>query len=247
VFRLGARYFRSKRLLLTLDNPTTMSGWVEIMHNILLIGLAAILLAVLLHYQNKEDRSRVLATKTALSLLFVLVAIAQPHPIAGYYHRLLLGLLLCLGGDVCLAVPREKTFLISLVLFLFGHVFYVFAFFYLTQTNWWTWMGSLVFLPVSGLVYFWLKPHLGSMKIPVLLYVMAITTMVVGAWAVLGDSRLTGSGRIMVFAGALSFYCSDVFVARDRFFKREFLNRLVGLPIYYVGQFLLAFSVGLLR
>ncbi len=46
---------------------------------------------------------------------------------------------------------------------------------------------------------------------------------------------------------ALSFYVSDVFVARDRFLKEEFINRLVGLPMYYAGQFLLAFSVGLLR
>lgn len=51
----------------------------------------------------------------------------------------------------------------------------------------------------------------------------------------------------MVFGGALLFYLSDIFVARDRFLKTSFLNRLVGLPIYYAGQFLLAFSVGLLR
>jgi len=27
--------------------------------------------------------------------------------------------------------------------------------------------------------------------------------------------------------------------------KREFLNRLIGLPLYYAGQFLLAFSIAL--
>jgi hypothetical protein len=51
---------------------------------------------------------------------------------------------------------------------------------------------------------------------------------------------------VIVFAGAVSFYFFDVFVARDRFLKSEFLNRLIGLPLYYFGQFLLAFSVGLL-
>jgi hypothetical protein len=49
----------------------------------------------------------------------------------------------------------------------------------------------------------------------------------------------------MVFSGALLFYLSDLFVARDRFIKNESLNRFVGLPMYYGGQFLLAFSVGL--
>jgi uncharacterized membrane protein YhhN len=105
-------------------------------------------------------------------------------------------------------------------------------------------MGSLVLLAVSGFVYFRLEPYLGSMKPAVLLYVIVITTMVAGAWAVLGDARLTRLGRFMVFAGALGFYCSDVFVARDRFLRKEFFNRLIGLPMYYGGQFLLAFSVG---
>jgi len=214
------------------------------MHNIVLVFLATALLAVLLTYEHKEERRGVLTTKTVLSCLFVLTAIVQPHPNPGYYHRLLPGLVLCLGGDVCLALRREKMFRIGLVLFLFGHVFYILAFLYLTQTTSWTWIGCPVFLAVGGIVYLWLKPYLGKMKTPVLLYLIVITIMVLGAWTVLGDSRLTRFGRIMVFAGALSFYCSDVFVARDRFWKREFFNRLFGLPMYYAGQFLLAFSAG---
>jgi hypothetical protein len=74
---------------------------------------------------------------------------------------------------------------------------------------------------------------------------IVISIMLVGAWSVLGDARMPWSGRIVVFVGAFSFYFSDLFVARDRFLKKEFLNRLVGLPMYYTGQFLLAFSVGL--
>lgn len=51
----------------------------------------------------------------------------------------------------------------------------------------------------------------------------------------------------MAAAGAVAFYVSDVFVARDRFMKGGFVNRLVGLPLYYAGQFLIAFSLGFLR
>jgi uncharacterized membrane protein YhhN len=82
---------------------------------------------------------------------------------------------------------------------------------------------------------------------PVLLYIIAITLMLSGASSVFGNSNLNPQGRIMVLVGALSFYFSDVFVARDRFLKKAFFNRLVGLPMYYTGQFLLAFSVGSLR
>jgi uncharacterized membrane protein YhhN len=85
------------------------------------------------------------------------------------------------------------------------------------------------------------------MLIPVIAYIIVITVMVIGAWTVLGDTKLSYAGRLLVFIGAVSFYLSDLFVARDRFVKSEFTNRLIGLPMYYCGQFLLAFSIGLLK
>ncbi len=212
----------------------------------MIITLAAIILAGHLHFEKGDNRKRLLITKTAVSSLFILAVLIQPHPIAGYYHFLLVGLILCLGGDVLLALPQKRMFLFGLLSFLFGHIFYIIAFFFVAKTSQWIWAGSPIILVISGSVYFWLKPHLGSMKVPVLLYVIVISIMLFGALAILGDSNLANSGRIMVFVGALSFYLSDVFVARDRFLKDEFINRLIGLPMYYTGQFLLAFSVGLL-
>jgi uncharacterized membrane protein YhhN len=215
--------------------------------NIIIIILAAILLIGLLYFENKGNRKGLLPTKTALSLLFIIAILVQPHPIPRYYHFLLLGLVFALLGDVCLALPQQKMFLLGLVSFLIGHVFYVFGFFSVTHTSTWTWAGSLVVLLVSGTVYLWLRPHLGEMQIPVVIYIIVISIMISGACSLLGNPHLAQSGRIMAFAGAVSFYFSDVFVARDRFLKNEFLNRLIGLPMYYTGQFLLAFSVGLLE
>jgi len=216
------------------------------MFNIIIIVLAVILLLGLLYFEKRENRKGVLPIKTLLSLLFILAVLVQPHPITRYYHLLLGGLVFCLGGDVCLALPQKKMFLFGLVSFLLGHIFYVFGFFSVAHISLWTWVGSLIVLVISSWVYFWLRPRLGSMNVPVLLYVIVITIMVSGAWSVLGNAKLTVSGRMTVFIGAFSFYFSDLFVARDRFLKREFLNRSIGLPLYYAGQFLLAFSVGLL-
>jgi uncharacterized membrane protein YhhN len=50
-------------------------------------------------------------------------------------------------------------------------------------------------------------------------------------------------GLVSFLLGHL-FYVSDIFVARQRFVRTEFLNRRIGLPLYYGGQFMLAFSVG---
>ncbi len=216
------------------------------MLNISIIVLAAILLPVLLHFEHKDSSKGLVPIKTGLSLLFVLTALIQPHPILWYYFFILLGLVFCLCGDVFLALPQKKSFLFGLISFLLGHIFYIIGFFYIARKSPWTWVGSVIFLVISGWVYIRLRPNLGSMKVPVLFYVMAITVMISGAWSVLGDFYLSGLGQIMVFVGAVCFYVSDVFVARDRFLKREFTNRLIGLPLYYSGQFLLAFSIGFL-
>ena len=70
--------------------------------------------------------------------------------------------------------------------------------------------------------------------------------MVTGAWAVFAGTSFSFGGRWFVLAGAFLFYLSDLFVARNQFIQRDFINRLIGLPLYYLGQFLLAFSIGLL-
>jgi uncharacterized membrane protein YhhN len=215
--------------------------------NILIILAAAMLLIGLLYFESRQKPNGLLPTKSALSLLFILTALIQIHPIPAYYHLLLAGLLFCLAGDVFLALRGEKMFLFGLVSFLLGHIFYIFAFYCVARFGFLTWAGASITLVVSAWIYIWLRPHLGSMNTPVLFYMIVISIMLVGAWSVLGDARMPWSGRIVVFVGAFSFYFSDLFVARDRFLKKEFLNRLVGLPMYYTGQFLLAFSVGLPR
>jgi len=187
-------------------------------------------------------------TKSVLSLLFIFTALIRPHPVSGYYGMVLTALVFCFLGDIFLALPQERMFLVGLISFLLGHVFYSLGFFRFAAISHYTLFGTIGTLIISVSIYIWLKPQLGSMKIPVLFYVVIITIMVSTAWSVFGnDQDLSNSGRFMVLAGALGFYFSDIFVARDRFINNGFINRLVGLPMYYSGQFLLAFSIGSLN
>lgn len=213
----------------------------------MIVIMAIILLTGLLYFEKKGNVSGRLPTKALLSSLFVVSILVQPHHICRYGQLLLAGLIFCLGGDICLAVPREKMFLAGLVSFLLGHVFYILGFFHVANPGMRTWAGSIIVLLISTGIYFRLKAHLGAMNIPVLFYIAVITVMLSGAWSVFVDSGLTLSGRMMVVCGALFFYISDLFVARNRFLKKEFFNRLIGLPLYYAGQFILAFSVGVLK
>ena len=138
-------------------------------------------------------------------------------------------------------------FLFGLVSFLLGHVCYVMGFVWIAGLSKITLMGVFVTLTVGAFVYAWLKPHLGTMKKPVIAYILVISCMVIGAWSVLGEPRQPLTARLLIFIGASSFYISDIFVARDRFLKRSFINRLLGLPLYYLAQFMIAFSIGTMR
>jgi uncharacterized membrane protein YhhN len=217
------------------------------MMNVIIIIFGLILLLGLLNYEKKKDRKSLLIVKSILSLLFVITALLQLHPVPAYYHYLFVGLIFCLIGDVCLALPQKKAFTVGLVAFLVGHVLYIFSFSSLTPIHDWisAWL-SIIFC-MSALIFLWLRPHLKSMLIPVLLYILVITVMVSGAGVVFWESSFQISGRVFILIGSLCFYFSDVFVARDKFIKVEYRNQLLGLPLYYTGQFLLAFSVGLLK
>ena len=217
------------------------------MGNGIIIVIATTLLAVLLYHIKEDNQRSALLAKTALSSLFVVAVFVQPHLISGYYHFILAGLIFCLLGDVFLALPQKGMFLAGLLVFLTGHVLYAFGFLRVTEIGQWGGVGSLIIIAVGCLVYFRLRTYLGRMKIPVIFYMIVISVMLAGAWSIFRDCSLAGSGRIMIFAGALLFYLSDLFLARHRFVKEEFSNRLMGLPLYYTGQFLLAFSVGLLE
>lgn len=208
--------------------------------------LAPVLLAVLLVFEKRESLGGKLTVKPVLSCLFVLTALMVSAHFTFYAVVVVIGLVLCLVGDVCLAFPQRAMFRVGLVAFLLGHVAYIVAFVWAAQPNGWLWITALAALPVSSLVYYRLQPFLGGMKAPVMAYIVVITLMVIAAGGVFGDQQLSFLGRFLALNGAFSFYLSDIFVARQRFVQPSFSNRLIGLPLYYLGQFQIAYTVGLI-
>jgi uncharacterized membrane protein YhhN len=217
------------------------------MIDLLIICVAFVLLIVLLIAEKRAIPKWILIFKTPLSAFFVITAIIQPHPIPSYYHAILAGLLWGLAGDVCLTVPGKNTFRAGLVAFLLGHVLYIVAFVGLINSSQWFSPAHLVIAAVSIGIFLWLRPHLGKMLIPVVAYIIVISVMMAAASVVFFNTPVNAAGGWSVLIGALCFYLSDILVARDRFVAPQFSNRLVGLPMYYAGQFLIAFSVGLVR
>jgi uncharacterized membrane protein YhhN len=211
--------------------------------HLIIVILALPLLIGLLFFTKKESVRGTLFTKLPLSVLFVIIAFMASSTNLTYYNILLAGMLFCLAGDVLLIFPTKKFFLAGLLSFMAGHVLYTLAFFLMARTGLLTWVVAAFCLTAGGMVFFLLNKHLGKMRIPVIAYIMVITVMVIGAASFASNGQIGLTGRVLVFCGALLFYFSDFLVARQRFVKKQYINRLAGLPMYYAGQFMIACSL----
>jgi uncharacterized membrane protein YhhN len=137
-------------------------------------------------------------------------------------------------GDVFLLGAGRRWFTSGLVAFLFGHLAYIVAAAQVVAPGDWIGVRAILPIVVAAVAFLQLRRHLGGMTIPVLVYVCVITTMVIAA-------RASGNPRLAI--GAVLFFLSDLAVARQRFVGRSLTNKMIGLPAYYAGQLLIAWSM----
>lgn len=177
--------------------------------------------------------------KPLASAGFLITAVAAGALDSAFGRWMLLGLILSALGDLFLLGKNEGAFLAGLGSFLIAHVVFGIAFLARGVAG----SGLLAAVPLALFawrVLRWLNPHLsGRMRVPVVVYAVAISLMGVLAIATAVDAW---DWRIPV--GALMFIASDVAVARENFVSSSFVNRLWGLPLYYGGQLLLAWAAG---
>ncbi|HHG86727.1 MAG TPA: lysoplasmalogenase [Bacteroidetes bacterium] len=146
------------------------------------------------------------------------------------------GFLFSAGGDISLSFSGEKFFLAGLGSFLVAHVLYVIAFAqnYLFVVTDLLWIGLWLAFAVGMLVV--LFPRLGDMRIPVLVYLSVIFTMVVFA------TMWQGGRPGILLTGAVLFMLSDAMIAIDRFLKPVSWSKYFIMSTYYAGQCLICFA-----
>jgi uncharacterized membrane protein YhhN len=179
---------------------------------------------------------------TLLVILACLLSVTRPEGNwePSYTALITTGLVFSLAGDVLLIYQdNPKAFMAGLVAFLCAHVAYIVAFVNLQASldlgvNGLVEGGAaLLLLVLGGLVYAYLLPGLGGMRLPVLAYVA-------------GVYRGAATQPFLMVAGALLFYLSDAILATNKFRQPIPYYRLWNLSTYYGGQLLLALSASFL-
>jgi len=179
--------------------------------------------------------------KPALALGFILIALMVGVPSSLYAQLILIGLIACAVGDVCLLSRNsQKLFLAGMAAFAAGHLAYLTAFMQVStpEPSLGQIIASFVTIAVGVGVFSWMRSHLPpKMQAPVKLYVFIIIIMVVNAL------QLSTQGPLwLAMIGAIMFAASDIFVARDRFVSTHPKNALAITPLYFGAQALIALS-----
>lgn len=208
------------------------------MYTLSLLALSTALLHIFAEYQGK--RRLVYLAKPVTTTLLLIIAVVAPQPMSTFYQvAIVIGLLFSLAGDIFLMLPADR-FLAGLVSFLLAHLCYITAFASVLRTWRLSWWGVPVILFAGG-VYWLLRPHVGAMRLPVLIYMAIISLM---AWLAISLYFQRGEGWALAAAvGAVLFVISDAALALNHFRQRFWSAQLLVLGSYYVAQWLIAMSV----
>lgn len=200
------------------------------------IALAATL-AIAAEYRG--PRRLHYACKPLATALILALALATGRDDPAYTALIALGLACSLAGDICLMLPQDR-FIAGLISFLLAHLAYSAAFVRADGA----WDGTSVWLAIPLLAYglavfLALRPHLGPLTVPVLLYMLVILAM---AWCAIAYARREPARGSLAVAGALLFVCSDSTLAINRFARPFRAAPAVVLGTYYAAQWLIARS-----
>ena len=193
-----------------------------------------------IHAEYKGIRRRVYFLKPLTMLLIVVMGLSLLPVNIGWYHlALLIGLLFSIGGDVALMWPSDK-FLLGLVSFLTGHVFYISGLLSGIEfsLSWYVWTPLLFF---GSIMFLGLRSGLGKMQVPVLVYILVILMMSGLAWE--RHFQLALPQTLFAACGAGLFLLSDTLLAWNRFRVKFKSAQVLILSTYYAAQCALAMSL----
>lgn len=182
--------------------------------------------------------------KPALISLLLIYFIISIKPISTTFSRwMIAGLVFSIAGDTFLMFSGDQFFMFGLGSFLLTHVFYSAAFcnkascrvtHFFKNRRW-----ALIFfasLWIALMTFLW--PDLGALRIPVLIYGLAIVIMGLTAYNL--KDAVPRKAWLFLFSGALLFIASDSVIAFNKFKADELFipsPHLIIMILYLFAQF----------
>ena len=147
-------------------------------------------------------------------------------------------------GDVVLLFANQGViyFIIGLVSFLIAHLFYIILFSKLQKVINLKYKRfiPLVLLYLVGFLYF-LWEKLGGMKIPIIIYALVISTMLLVA--IKGYFTWNSKSGKLLLIGAVFFVLSDSILAINKFYVPIYLSSFWIMSTYITALFLIVKGV----
>lgn len=162
------------------------------------------------------------------------------HPL---HHWILAGLFFGWLGDVALLGSGSLFFMLGLGAFLIGHICYIVGFRMTTKPQYASILKKrpYVILPVLlyvVIIFMYLQPHLGSLFVPVFVYMLVISTMLIVAIDRLGKVQMRSYLSILI--GAIAFVISDSLLAINKFVGAFPLAGFAVMLTYLAAQYYIA-------
>jgi uncharacterized membrane protein YhhN len=183
-------------------------------------------------------------TKPLLMPLLMLGYYLEVKTLKSFSIILLWGLFFSWSGDILLMMENYNGsfFIGGLVSFLTAHILYI-TYFARTKSSQQPFLKSRPVMLLAVLAYiielmFVLWPHLGGMKIPVIIYGIVIGTMLCFALWQIG--KLENQTAALFTAGAFFFVLSDSLLAINKFRSSFSYAGIFIMLTYCLAQYLLA-------
>lgn len=163
----------------------------------------------------------------------------------GNFSKLIFtGLFFSLAGDIALLFTANNAslFLVGLAAFLIAHIFYSIAFFrdYKYDPQGSKKYGHLMLFVMASFTiafYIWLRPFLGDLKLPAMVYMIIISTM-----AILAGYRYQRINMLsfqLIVAGAIFLIISNALLAIHKLVSPFLYSGVYIMAAYMIAQFLI--------
>jgi len=190
---------------------------------------------------TRNDSLRVVSKP--LIVIILLAWIYSSTKLSTAFHKSIFTGLVCAWiGDILLMIQPDNSsfFIFGLIAFLLCHIFYIRAFIldYLLKPhkkNPFFVPAIIVFASFCIGLFIYLKPHLGVMQIPVLIYAIIISLMAMMAVSRFG--RINLFSFEIIFYGAVFFLFSDSMLAYNKFVEPLPNAGLIIMSSYMLAQY----------